>query len=103
LCSFLIVENMRRGLHPKDAGLEALKRIKANTIEKRLRKPNGDPNFSVNFYILNAKGEHAGVAMYAEVIDGPNAKSRPARYSFCNDNGAQTTSCEGLLEGTPDE
>ena len=36
LCSFLIVEEMRRGKHPKDAGMEALKRIKANTIEKRL-------------------------------------------------------------------
>ena len=31
LRSFLIVEEMRRGLHPKDAGMEALKRIKANT------------------------------------------------------------------------
>ena len=66
LSSFLIVENMRRGMHPKDAGLEALKRIKANTIEKRLRKTNGDPNFNINFYVLNAKGEFAGVAMYAE-------------------------------------
>src|SRR5438270_201160 len=36
LCSFLIVEEMRRGRHPKDAGMEALNRIKANTIEKRL-------------------------------------------------------------------
>lgn len=105
LCSFLIVENMRRGLHPKDAGLEALKRIKANTIEKRLRKPNGDPNFNIYFYILNAKGEHAGVAMYAEepARDPKQAKTRPARYSFCNENGAQTINCEGLLDGTPSE
>src|SRR4029450_6010845 len=34
LSSFLIVEEMRRGAHPKDAGLAALKRIKANTVEK---------------------------------------------------------------------
>src|SRR5437879_3227889 len=40
LCSFLIVEGMRKGLHPKDAGMEALKRVRANTIEKRLRKAN---------------------------------------------------------------
>ena len=38
LCSFVIVEEMRRGAHPKDAGMEVLKRIKANTIEKRLLK-----------------------------------------------------------------
>src|SRR5947207_4347370 len=28
LCSFLIVEEIRRGAHPKDAGMEALRRIK---------------------------------------------------------------------------
>ena len=36
LCSFFIVENLRRGMHPKDAGLEALKRVRAGTVEKRL-------------------------------------------------------------------
>jgi hypothetical protein len=30
---------MRRGAHPKDAGMTALKRIKANTVEKRLLTP----------------------------------------------------------------
>src|SRR3989440_4653782 len=56
LCSYLIVENMRRGMHPKDAGLDACKRIKTNTIEKRLLNSRGQPNFGLNFYILNAKG-----------------------------------------------
>src|SRR5215510_5903728 len=49
LCSFVIIEEMRRGAHPKDAGLEALRRIKANTIEKRLLTPDGNPNFGINF------------------------------------------------------
>jgi hypothetical protein len=31
LCSYLIVEEMRRGKHPKDAGMEALKRVQKNT------------------------------------------------------------------------
>src|SRR5215467_4903978 len=31
LCSFLIVEHMRQGLSPKDAGMTALKRVVANT------------------------------------------------------------------------
>ena len=48
LSSFLAVEMMRQGKHPKDACLEALKRIRANTIEKRLRKPNGDPSFNIS-------------------------------------------------------
>src|SRR6185437_11875733 len=36
LSSHLVVEEMRRGRHPKDAAMEAVKRIKANTVEKRL-------------------------------------------------------------------
>jgi N4-(beta-N-acetylglucosaminyl)-L-asparaginase len=92
LCSFLIVEEMRRGAHPKDAGMEALRRIKANTIEKRLLNSNGLPNFGVNFYILNARGEYAGLTMY----QGGNAK-----FAICNENGPQTLSCDGLLPGKP--
>jgi hypothetical protein len=64
LASFLIVESLRQGMAPKDAGMLALKRIAANTVEKRLRNSRGQPNFNVTFYILNAKGEHAGVALY---------------------------------------
>src|SRR5881396_3049293 len=55
LCSFLIVENMRRGMRPKDAGIEALRRIKSATIERRLLNSRGEPNFNVNFYVLNAR------------------------------------------------
>ena len=68
LCSFLVVENMRRGMHPKDAALEALRRVRANTVEKRLLTKDGDPNFQLNFYVLNAKGEYAGVAMYPSAL-----------------------------------
>ncbi len=106
LCSFLIVEKMRQGMNPKDAGMEALKRIKANTVEKRLRKSNGDPNFNITFYILNAKGEYAGVAMYGEDEDdkGPvQRRGRKVRYAVCTENGAQTLPCEGLLKGLASE
>src|SRR5688500_6273611 len=51
LCSFLIVENMRRGMAPKDAGLDALRRVKANTVEKRLLNSRGNPNFGLSFYV----------------------------------------------------
>ncbi|MEP6920404.1 MAG: N(4)-(beta-N-acetylglucosaminyl)-L-asparaginase [bacterium] len=94
LCSFLIVEEMRRGSHPKDAGMEALKRIKANTIEKRLLNARGNPNFGINFYIINAKGEYAGVTMY---------EGSKASYAICNDRGPQTLTCDGLLPGTPND
>jgi N4-(beta-N-acetylglucosaminyl)-L-asparaginase len=86
LCSFLIVEEMRRGRSPKDAGLEALRRIKANTVEKRLLNNEGNPNFGINFYVLNARGEHAGVTMY-----------EGAKYAVCTEAGPQTLNCEPLL------
>jgi N4-(beta-N-acetylglucosaminyl)-L-asparaginase len=104
LSSYLIVEGLRRGLHPKDAGLEALKRIRANTLEKRLRKANGDPNFNINFYVLNAKGEHAGVAMYAEDEDEKGwagEKGITVRYAVCDEKGPRSVPVEGLLPGTP--
>jgi N4-(beta-N-acetylglucosaminyl)-L-asparaginase len=87
LCSFLIVEEMRRGKHPKDAGLEALRRVQKNTIEKRLLNSRGLPNFGLNFYVLNAKGEYAGVSMYA------------ATYAVCTEKGPETVATTALLEG----
>lgn len=91
--SFLIVEEMRRGRHPKDAGIEALRRIKENTIEKRLLNARGNPNFGVNFYILNAKGEYAGVTMYEQY-----GNSKPS-FAVCTENGAQIIRSEPLIEG----
>jgi N4-(beta-N-acetylglucosaminyl)-L-asparaginase len=103
LSSFLAVEMMRQGRHPKDAGMEVLRRIRANTVEKRLRKPNGDPNFNITFYVVNAKGEYAGVAMYGE-DEGDRGwagqvHGRMVRYAVCTENGAQTLNCDALIPG----
>jgi hypothetical protein len=67
LSSYLIVEEMRRGAHPKDAIAEALRRIRARSIERRLLKADGTPNFDVKFYALNAAGEHAAAGIAAEI------------------------------------
>ena len=92
LCSFVIIEEMRRGAHPKDAGMEVLNRIKNNTIEKRLLNSRGLPNFGITFYMLNAKGEYASVTMY----EGTS-------FAMCNENGPQTLKCEALLTGRPSD
>ena len=105
LCSFLIVENMRRGMHPKDAGLDACRRIKANTIEKRLLNNKGNPNFNINFYALNAKGEYAGVSMYPVNVkeEYSSVSMYPvASYAVCTEEGPKTLPCEPLLEGKPE-
>lgn len=85
LCSFLVVENMRRGMSPKDAAMDALRRVKSNTIEKRLLDADGDPKFQLNFYVLNAKGEYAGVSIY------------PSNFAVCTENGPQIVATEALL------
>lgn len=97
LSSYFIVENLRRGMTPKDAGMEALKRIRANTIEKRLLNAQGNPRFQLTFYVLNRAGEHAGVAFYSK------AGKSEARYSFCNEDGPQIVACEALLGETAAE
>ena len=54
-------------------------------------KANGDPNFNINFYVLNAKGEYAGVSMYA---------GRGIDYAVCTEQGAKTLPMDALLQGT---
>lgn len=92
LASMLIVEEMRRGKHPKDAGMEACRRIQKNTIEKRLLTERGTPNFNVNFYILNTKGDYAGVAIYSPGKGG--------EFAVCDNKGARLERVEPLLEGS---
>ncbi len=91
LCSFLVVELMRRGLKPKDAGMEALRRIQANTVRKDLLNGRGLPNFNVSFYILNALGDYAGVSLYAST------------FAVCDAKGPRTEPTEALFSGKPGE
>ena len=92
LSSYLIVESMRRGMHPKDAGMEALKRIRANTVETRLLNARGLPNFNIRFFVVDKKGQHAGVAMY-----GSGEKT----FALCTEKGAEAPTLEPLLPGNP--
>jgi N4-(beta-N-acetylglucosaminyl)-L-asparaginase len=94
LSSYLIVENLRRGMHPKDAGLEALERILSNTQELRLLNNRGLPNFNVRFFVLNARGEFSGVTMYS---------AGETTYAVCTENGAEERPLEPLLDGTPND
>lgn len=93
LSSYLIVESMRRGMSPKDAGMEALKRIRQNTVERRLLNGKGNPNFNIRFFVLNKRGETAGVAMY---------HAGETRYGLCSENGASSPELEPLLPGSPE-
>jgi N4-(beta-N-acetylglucosaminyl)-L-asparaginase len=90
LSSFMIVEFMRQGMAPKDAGMAVLERIRRNTVEPRLQREDGNPSFDVRFFIVNKAGDYAGVAMYG---------SAENRFGVCDENGAREEALEGLLEG----
>jgi N4-(beta-N-acetylglucosaminyl)-L-asparaginase len=97
LSSRMIVEELRRGRSAKDAGMEALRRVKANTVEKRLLDKNGLPGFQLVFYVLTKKGEYAGVSMWSK------EDSRPERFAVCTEKGPELVACEPLHEGAPTE
>ncbi len=50
------------------------------------------PSFNLRFFVLNKKGEYAGVAMYA---------SGELVYAACDENGAEERPLEGFLDGSP--
>jgi N4-(beta-N-acetylglucosaminyl)-L-asparaginase len=86
-----IVEAMRSGSHPTDACLEALRRIVAWTVESRLLRADGTPNFNVNYYAVNKAGEHGGAALrsgnrYA-ATEGGESRLFDSAYLFEGNDG----------------
>lgn len=77
--------------------MEALKRVVAATVEKRLLNSRGQPNFGLNFYIVNARGEYAGVSLYELRHD----RQDRARFAVCTEDGPQSPASEPLLAGSP--
>jgi hypothetical protein len=63
---------------------------------KRLLNTRGEPSFNINFYILNRKGEYAGVAMYS-------SERNRAQFAVCDEKGPRIETSEPLLPGAPTE
>ncbi|MBC5801261.1 MAG: N(4)-(beta-N-acetylglucosaminyl)-L-asparaginase [Candidatus Eremiobacteraeota bacterium] len=89
--SMFIVERMRAGRHPKDAAMDALRRVRSQTIERRLLNSRGNPRFGLQFYALDKRGRFAGVSLY-RVGEG---------YALCDENGPRSVAFDHLLEGAP--
>ncbi len=86
--SYVIVDNMRKGMHPKDAMIDMGKRVAKNTIEKRLLNSRGLPNFGISYYALDKLGRYAGVSFYES-----------GSYAICDENGAQTLKMDSIFSG----
>ena len=67
-----IVENMRHGMSPQEAGMDTLKRI--------VRNYNNDMNklrfVDMTYYILRKDGAYAGVSSVGRLFEGQSAQDR---------------------------
>jgi N4-(beta-N-acetylglucosaminyl)-L-asparaginase len=84
--SSFIVNQMAAGKSPKDACLEACKRVARMTRVKRLLTDGGQPSFQVNFYAVNKQGVTGGAAIY------------PSRYAAFGENGPAIEDAAYLFE-----
>jgi N4-(beta-N-acetylglucosaminyl)-L-asparaginase len=84
-----IVENMRRGMPPKEAGLDALRRIARNFNNDMTRLRFMD----MVYYILRKDGAYAGVSMWST---SPTGKKR--QFAI-HDGTRRTEDCVPLFQG----
>jgi N4-(beta-N-acetylglucosaminyl)-L-asparaginase len=87
-----IVENMRHGMSPRDACLDALKRIARNYEKDRARLEK----FDINFYALRKDGTYAGAALWNGVRSRGALVSR--KYAVADGGKARLEDCVYLLE-----
>ena len=86
--SHTVVEAMRQGMAPTDACLEALRRIVRWTeAQPRLRREDGRPDFNVNYYAVNRRGEFGAAALYG------------GRFAVATTSGAGLRDSAALFEG----
>jgi N4-(beta-N-acetylglucosaminyl)-L-asparaginase len=92
----LIVERIRAGRSPKDACLDALRRVVETTKEKRLLDEKGRPAFGISFYAVNKSGAYAGATLWSHRPSG-----KPAQFAVADARGARLESTAYLYEGKP--
>lgn len=84
-----IVENMRHGLSPQEAGMDALKRIVRN-YNSDMRKLT---YVDMSYYILRNDGAYAGVCLWS----GPPNHLR--RFAVHDEKGARLETATALFQG----
>ncbi len=84
-----IVENMRRGMSPQDAGMDALKRI--------VRNYEGYPEklqyVDMSYYILRKDGAYAGVCLWSGLPE------HPRRFAVHDGDGKRYETAVALYQG----
>ena len=90
-----IIENMRRGLSPKDACLDAVKRVARNfdNDEKRLAA------IEINFYALRKDGVYGAATLWGRY--DRQARSRPKQFAVNDGGESRLEPCAWLFERKP--
>jgi N4-(beta-N-acetylglucosaminyl)-L-asparaginase len=88
-----IVENMRHGMTPKEACLDALKRVARNYDNDRARLDK----FDLNFYAIRRDGEFAGVSLWNGMTSS-RGEIRPRQFAVADGGKARLENCVYLLE-----
>ncbi|MFN2633846.1 MAG: N(4)-(beta-N-acetylglucosaminyl)-L-asparaginase [Thermoanaerobaculia bacterium] len=99
LCgSHTVVELMRQGKSPQDAALATLERVV--NASKYYRDKNGRPDFQLNYYVINKKGEYAGAALWngSYGIAGGSKKFTPSRFAVADAGGARLQESPYLMK-----
>lgn len=86
LSSFSVVEQMRAGKSPVDAGLEVLRRIVGKCRPEQL-DDSGRPTFNLQLFMLSSSGPCAGVSMW----DGK-------QYAISDEMGTRLEDCAALFQ-----
>ncbi len=80
--SHTVVENMRRGMSPSDACMEALKRVSARYGHNKQELAK----FNLDFYAVNKRGEYGAVSLWKgskfAVHDGKEAKILDSAFLY---------------------
>jgi hypothetical protein len=90
-----VVELMRQGRPPREACLEALRRIARGTRERRLLDKDGRPAFGLRLYAVSKRGECGSASIWS------GSKEKPARFAVADGAGARLEPCAFLFEGLP--
>lgn len=90
--SYGVVELMRQGQTPREAGLEMLRRVVSHTTEPHLLGEDGRPNYGLKLYVLAKSGDYAGVSLWG-----------PTKFAVADAAGTRLEECAYLFrKGNPE-
>jgi N4-(beta-N-acetylglucosaminyl)-L-asparaginase len=89
-----VVENMRRGMSPTDAAMDAVKRVAARYGNNKAELAT----IGITFYAVNKKGEYSAAALWNGSVDEATKVWKPSRFAVHDGREAKLVECAYLYE-----